>query len=113
MGRIKNIIIEKQREYEEDLDSLRKKCLATKESEFLNFELQQHLSLIWENINEIKRRMDNLEKNRKEKNIFKKPVSSQYRKEKNIFKISGSSQLLFYTLAGFAAIVGIYNKYKN
>ena len=61
MGRIKNIIIEKQREYEDDLDSLRKE-LATKESEFLNFELQQHLSLIWENINEIKRRLDNLEK---------------------------------------------------
>ena len=61
MGRIKNLIIEKQREYEDDLDSLRKE-LATKESEFLNFELQQHLSLIWENINEIKRRLDNLEK---------------------------------------------------
>ena len=96
MGRIKNMIISKQREYEDDLDTLRKQLLD-KESEFLNFELQQHLGLIWENINEIKRRLDQLDNNGVKKNIFKKAGSSE----------------LFYVLAAIAAIVGMYNKYKN
>jgi hypothetical protein len=61
MGRVKNIILDKQHEFEDDLVSLRKQ-LSDKESEFLNFELQQHLQLIWENINEMKRRLDTLEK---------------------------------------------------
>jgi len=60
MGRVKNIILDKHHEFEEDLGSLRKQ-LADKESEFINFELQQHLQLIWENINEMKRRLDKLE----------------------------------------------------
>jgi hypothetical protein len=67
MGRVKNMIIDKHHEFEEDLGSLRKQ-LADKESEFINFELQQHLQLIWENVNEMKRRLNTLENN----NNFKK-----------------------------------------
>ena len=60
MGRIKNYILDTQRDLEEDLSNLRQQ-LVDKESEMLNFELKQHLEVIWENVNELKRRLDALE----------------------------------------------------
>ena len=60
MGRIKNAILDKQHEFEYDLATLRQQ-LADKESESLNFELQEYMDSFRNEIWTIKRRLDILE----------------------------------------------------
>ena len=64
MGRVKNAIIERQQELEEDLSELRQK-LADKEAEFLNFEMQEKFGLIWHQIDLIQKRLSGLENKHK------------------------------------------------
>ena len=66
MGRIRNAILDKQHEFEEDLATLRQQ-LADKESECLHFEIQQCLDSLRDEIWIIKNRLDALEEKQRVK----------------------------------------------
>ena len=73
MGRIRNAILDKQHELEEDLCDLRQQ-LIDKEGEFLNCEINQRMDGIHQNIQIIKKRLDILDRkvlsNSKETKIY-------------------------------------------
>jgi len=89
MGRVRNAILDKQYEFENDLATLRQQ-LADKESESLHFEIQQCLNSFRDEIWNIKNRLNVLEK--KQRQFVVKPK-------------------LFTLLSMITVIVAIYYRY--
>ena len=89
MGRVRNAILDKQYEFENDLATLRQQ-LAVKESESLHFEIQQCLNSFRDEIWNIKNRLNVLEK--KQRQFVVKPK-------------------LFTLLSMITVIVAIYYRY--
>ena len=62
MGRARNAKLEQQQELEDNLSALRQQ-LADKESEFLNFEIRDHLDSVRDLVSMLTRRIELLENN--------------------------------------------------
>ena len=104
MGRIKNAILDKQQEIEDDLSELHQQ-LSNKQSELINFELQQYLDTFRIDLDFIKHRLDILEERNNEKNIQFSIIEKN--KDKNV------STRFISLLSIFAALAAVYYKLRR
>ena len=103
MGRVRNAKLEQQQELEDNLSALRQQ-LADKESEFLNFEIRDHLDSVRDLVSMLTRRVEILENNVSQQNIV-------YAKNEKQSYITNSRILSLITM--LTAISAIYYKFRH
>ena len=103
MGRVRNAKLDQQHELEEQLADLRQQ-LSNKESEFLNFEIRDHLDSLRGIVDILTRRIEILENNASQQRL----VVEDANKNNN----TANSQL-FSLITMLTAISAIYYKYRH
>ena len=103
MGRVRNTKLEQQQELEDNLSALRQQ-LADKESEFLNFEIRDHLDSVRDLVSMLTRRIELLENN-----VTNIKIINAKKDQNN----STTNSIIFSLITGVVAISAIYYKFRH